>query len=77
MVFEGKTLLNDVCRVMEVDRKLFDIGNEEVDTLAGLILEMKGGIPALNEVIGFNGIVFTIESVDRRRIKRVKIALPS
>ena len=76
VVFEGKTLLNDVCRVMEVDRKVFDIGNEEVDTIAGLLLELKGGIPTLNEVVRFKDITFTVESVDRRRIKRVKITLP-
>ncbi len=75
-VFEGKTLLNDVCRVMEVDRKLFDVGNEHVDTLAGLILEFKGSIPNRSEVIRFNDISFTIESADRRRIKRVKITIP-
>jgi gliding motility-associated protein GldE len=77
VVFEGKTLLNDVCRVMEVDRKVFESGNEETDTIAGLLLELKGGIPKLNEVILFNGITFTVESVDRRRIKRVKITLPA
>jgi len=72
-VFEGKSLINDVCRVMEVDRKLFDIEDEEAGTLAGLILEIKGGIPQKNEVLEFNGMTFTIESADRRRIKRVKI----
>ncbi len=75
-VFEGKALLNDVCRVMEVDRTIFEIGNEEVDTLAGLILELKGSIPYKFEVIKFKDISFTIESADRRRIKRVKITLP-
>jgi putative hemolysin len=75
VVFEGKTLLNDVCRVLEVERKMFDIGNEEVDTLAGMLLELKGGIPKLNDVIRFKDITFTIESADRRRIKRVKVAL--
>lgn len=76
VVFEGKTLINDVCRVLEVERKLFDIGNEEVDTLAGLLLELKGSIPKLNEVMELNRISFTVESADRRRIKRVKIELP-
>ena len=76
VVFEGKTLINDVCRVLEVERKVFDIGNEEVDTLAGLLLELKGSIPKLNEKIKYKDINFTIESADRRRIKRVKIELP-
>jgi putative hemolysin len=72
-VFEGKTLLNDVCRVMEVDRKEFEIENDGVETLAGLILEIKGSIPQKNEALKLNGMVFTIESADKRRIKRVKI----
>jgi gliding motility-associated protein GldE len=76
VVFEGKTLLNDICRVLEVDRKVFDIDNEEADTLAGLLLEIKGGIPRLNEVIHYHGITFTVESADKRRIKRVKVSMP-
>jgi putative hemolysin len=75
-VFEAKTLLNDICRVMEVDRKLFEIKDEEADTLAGLILDIKGSIPQKGEEINFRNIKFTIESSDRRRIKRVKITLP-
>jgi gliding motility-associated lipoprotein GldD len=75
-VFEGKTNLNDICRVMEIDRKEFDIENENIDTIAGLILEIKGSIPERNEVIKLNDISFSIESVDRKRIKRVKITLP-
>jgi putative hemolysin len=75
-VFEAKTLLNDVCRVMEVDRKIFEIKDEEADTLAGLILDLKGSIPQKGEEIFFRDIKFTIESSDRRRIKRVKITLP-
>ncbi|MFN8165410.1 MAG: gliding motility lipoprotein GldD [Bacteroidia bacterium] len=75
-VFEGKTNLNDLSRILEVDRKVFDHGNEDVDTLAGLILELKGSIPFRNDVITYKDIRFTIESADRRRIKRVKITLP-
>ena len=75
-IFEGKTNLNDLCRVMEIDRKIFDTDNENVDTLAGLILEIKGSIPQRNEVIKLNDIKFIIESADRKRIKRVKITLP-
>jgi gliding motility-associated lipoprotein GldD len=75
-VFEGKTNLNDICRVMEVDRKFFETDIENIDTLAGLILAIKGGIPQRNDVIRLNDIKFTIESADRKRIKRVKISLP-
>ena len=75
-VFEAKTLLNDICRVMEVDRKVFEIKNEEADTLAGLVLDLKGSIPQKGEEIFFRDVKFTVESADRRRIKRVKITLP-
>lgn len=76
-IFEGKALLNDLYRVMEVDRKLFETDSEDqADTLAGLLLELKGSIPQRNEVITYNNIRFTIESADRKRIKRVKISLP-
>ena len=74
-VFEGKTLLNDVSRIMNIERKVFDVGNEDVDTLAGLVLELKGTLPAQNEVIQFKNMIFTIESMGKKRIKRVKISL--
>ncbi len=75
-VFEGKTNLNDICRVTEIDHSELEIENENVDTLAGLILAIKGSIPQRNEIIKLNEITFTIESADRKRIKRVKITLP-
>jgi putative hemolysin len=73
--FEGKTLLNDVSRIMNIDRSTFSTGNEEIDTLAGLVLELSGKIPAKDEVIKHNNITFTIDSVDRRKIKRIKVSI--
>ncbi|HLG34004.1 MAG TPA: gliding motility lipoprotein GldD, partial [Bacteroidia bacterium] len=75
IIFEGKTLLNDVSRIMNIDRKLFYTGNDEIDTLAGLVLELSGKIPAKDEEITMNDITFTIESVDRRKIKRIKVSV--
>jgi putative hemolysin len=72
-VFEAKTLLNDVCRVMEIERSNFDEITGETDTLAGLILELAGKIPVKGEKINFKDFKFTIESADRKKIKRVKI----
>ena len=80
-VFEGKALLNDVCRIMEIDRSILEASGLEADTLAGLILELAGKIPRKNEVVEFkpeNGeknFSFKMESVDKRRIHRVKISL--
>lgn len=76
-VFEGKTPLNDLCRIMEIDRKLFVLEEkEDADTLAGFLLSLKGGIPQRNEILSHNSLKFTVESADRKRIKRVKISLP-
>lgn len=75
-VFEGKTNLNDICRIMEIDHKLLEFEESEVDSLAGLILELIGSIPQRNQVVKLNDILFTIESADKKRIKRVKITLP-
>jgi putative hemolysin len=75
-VFEGKTLINDICRVLNIDRKVFVQVEGDSDTLAGLVLELKGNIPVNGEVLEHNGFRFTVEAVDKRRIKRVKITIP-
>ncbi len=72
-VFEAKTLLNDVCRIMEINRDEFDSVGGDIDTLAGMLLELNREIPAKDKVIRFKNMLFTIESADKRRIKRVKV----
>ena len=72
-VFEGKTLLNDFYKVLEKPEDIFDDIKGEADTLAGLILEVKGDIPEKNEIFHLGGFEFKIESVDKRRIKEIKI----
>ncbi len=74
-VFEGKAHLNDVYRILEIDGDVFEEAKGEADTLAGLILELEGRIPTKNEKIRFNNLLFTIESADNRKIKRVKITI--
>jgi CBS domain containing-hemolysin-like protein len=73
--FEGKILLNDFCKVVNVDDTIFDDVRGEAETLAGLILEITGQIPAKNEVITNKNFRFVIDSVDNKRIKRVKVTL--
>lgn len=72
-VFEAKILLNDFFKAAGIDREQFDKITEEVETLAGMILEIKGEMPARNEMIGFKHYVFEIMAVDNRRIKKVKL----
>lgn len=74
-IFEGKTLLNDFCRVIGVDNELFESAKGESDTLAGLILELKGEIPGKNEVIHYRNFEFKILTVDNRRIKKIKVTI--
>ncbi len=72
IVFEGKTLLNDFFKVTEIGEDVFDKVRGEAETLAGLLLEMKGEIPDKNEKITYSSHMFTVISVDSRRIKKVK-----
>lgn len=74
-IFEGKTLLVDLYRTLEIDDEPFEKNKGEADSLAGFILELTGKIPKKNERIQFHSYTFTIEAADKRRIKRVKITL--
>lgn len=74
-VFEGKAALNDVYRILEIDGADFEDAKGEADTLAGFLIEIEGRIPGKNDKINFKNILFTIESADNRRIKRVKITI--
>jgi len=72
-IFEAKILLNDFFKIAEIEEDDFVKVTDEVETLAGLILEIKGDIPAKNERIGYGRYVFEIMAVDNRRIKKVKL----
>ncbi|HCY42832.1 MAG TPA: hemolysin [Prolixibacteraceae bacterium] len=76
-LFDGKTLLNDFYKVIGSDEDLFDEVKGEADSLAGLILELKGEIPAKNDIITCKNFVFTIDAVDNRRIKQIKVEIKS
>lgn len=72
-IFEAKILLNDFFKIAEIEEDDFLKVTEEVETLAGLILELKGDIPAKNERIDYGRYVFEIVAADNRRIKKVKL----
>jgi len=74
-MFDGKTMLNDFYKVIESEDTIFDDVKGEADTLAGLILELKGEIPVKNDTITCKNYVFTIEAVDNRRIKQIKVEI--
>lgn len=74
-IFEGKTSLNDVLKTIDGEIDYFDEVKGDSDTLAGLILELKGNIPEKGETLQYKPYTFTIESVDKRRVKRVKLSI--
>ena len=71
-IFEAHTLLNDFIKIIHVNQSIFKEIEGEADTLAGLILEIKGELPKKSEVIVYNEHKFTILEVDNRRIKKIK-----
>ncbi len=74
-LFEGKTNLKDFYRIIEVEEETFENNKGEAETLAGFVLEILGNFPKKGQKIHFSTVSFTIESVDRKRIKQLKVTL--
>ena len=72
LIFEAKILLTDFFRVIDIDPVEFDKLTEEVETLAGLLLEIKGDFPRRREIIEYKDYRFQILEMDNRRILKVK-----
>ena len=70
-IFKGKTLLQDFAKTTDVNPDIFEPVKGDSDTLAGLILEIKGEFPKQNEIIKFENFIFRIKSIDQRRIKEI------
>ncbi|NVJ89951.1 MAG: gliding motility-associated protein GldE [Flavobacteriaceae bacterium] len=72
-IFDGKTTIKDFCRVLDdEDEDIFEEEKGESETLAGFLLEISGRFPKKGEKINFKNYTFTIEALDRKRIKQVK-----
>lgn len=74
-LFEGKTLLNDFVKVFEEAEDVFDEVRGEAETLAGLLLEIKGDFLQKGEELAFGDFTFKVDSIERRRIKKVKVTI--
>lgn len=74
-VFEGKTMINDVTRLMELPSETFDAVRGDSETLAGLVLELAGDIPAIDEVIVTGDFQFTVMEIDRNRLQKIKVTI--
>lgn len=72
-IFEAKTLLSDLTRILKLDSEFFEEVEGDADTLAGLLLEIKGEFPKLHECINFDRFTFEILEMNERRILKVKV----
>jgi putative hemolysin len=74
-VFEGKTLLNDFAKALDIDLDLFDRVRGESESLGGLLLELFGRLPKSNEETKYDAFTFRVLSVDTKRIKKVRVTV--
>jgi putative hemolysin len=72
-VVEGKTSLNDFCKALELESNTFDEVKGDSESVGGLILELNNELPKVGEEINHDRFTFTIETVDRKSIKRVRV----
>ena len=76
-VFEGKTPLKDFYRVLKLeDDSIFEEHKGEAETIAGFVLEISQGFPKPDSKIIFDNYVFVVESIDKKRLKRIKVTIP-
>lgn len=74
-LFEGKINLKDFYRIIDVKEELFEMKKGEAETLAGFILEILGNFPKKDQKISFKNCIFSIEAVDKKRIKQIKVTI--
>ncbi len=74
-IFEGKTLISDFCKIAGTAPDTFDDIEGDADTLAGLLLEIKGDFPKLHEKITFGRFTFETTNMDERRISKIKVTM--
>lgn len=74
-IFEGKTQLTDFYRTTQLKEELFDAVSGDADTIAGLVLEIKGEFPKLHEKLVYENYEFEVLAMDNRRIKKIKFTI--
>ena len=74
-IFEGKTLLSDFYKILDIDDDTFEEVEGDADSLAGLLLEIKGDFPELNEKIDYQNFTFAVTELDGHRISKIKVVI--
>ena len=74
-IFEGKTMINDVCKALNIPSETFDKLRGDSDSLAGLVLEIAGEFPQINEEVPCDNFIFSPLIINKNRIEKVKVTL--
>ena len=74
-IFEGRTMINDVCKIMELQSDTFNLIKGESDSLAGLVLELAGEIPQPSKMVSSGDFEFTVLEVEKNRIQKIRITI--
>ncbi len=74
-IFEGKTSINDFCKILGINDDIFDEVKGDAESLAGLLLEMLEKMPEKDEKVPFRNFLFTVKAVDKRRIRKIQVTL--
>lgn len=74
-VFEGKTLLSDLYKILNLDDETFEEVEGDADSLAGLLLEIKGDFPEQHERINYKNFTFEVTELDEHRISKIKVII--
>lgn len=74
-VFDGKTMINDMCKILHLDKEMFSEVRGDADSVAGLFLQMFGQLPKKNTEVKFSQFIFKVVSVNKTRIEKIQITL--
>jgi len=74
-IFEGKTMIHDICKIMQLPVSTFDQVKGESDSLAGLVLEVAGEIPVQDTIVPCGDFEFTVLQADNNRIQKLKVTI--
>ena len=74
-LFDGKTLINDMCRVLGIDIYLFEDVRGNADSIAGLLLENLGEMPKKDQEIQIGACLFKVVAVSKKRIEQIKVTI--
>jgi gliding motility-associated protein GldE len=74
-IFDGKTSMHDFCKILQVEESVFDIAKSENKSLGGVLVAVHGSLPKIGEPVTVDRFTFTVEKMDNRRIKKVRVRI--